>query len=393
MQNLFFQPLQNIQISPIVKIAERARQVESAYEQKTGKKFIHLERGELNLPTPQLLINDIKTALEQGKTKYPKSGGELPLKESICRKLQTMNGIDYISSKDIIITAGGQEALNIAFNLFANQKGAGFSPIWSVAVENFVPYANIEFAEVKMNDDFSIDWNELEKVMPTIKFFYFNNPQNPTGKVFTYDEISHIVKLCKKYDVFIISDEAYEDIIFDGKKHVSTMSVDEAKDYKNIISAFTFSKPFSATGIRVGYILTQNEVVLKIVNGVQYTHTAGVPTFLQYGLVNFLDVDLNPQHIEFQQRRDLFYEGLKDIKGMTVAKPEGAFYFYPDVSEGMKKYPGKEVLDVLLDHGISVVPGSGFTKHGHFLNNMRISYSAVNQEEISMAVERFKEIF
>ncbi len=393
MQEKFFSPLHKIEISPIVRIAEQARVIEPQYQERTGQKFIHLERGELNLSTPKLLIDNIKKSLDDGKTKYPKSGGELAFKEAICKKLETKNKIPDITTHDIVVTAGGQEALNMAFNLFANQTGAGFSPIWSVAVENFVPYSNVTFLEVPLNEDFSIDWKVFENILHEIKFFYFNNPQNPSGKVFSYEEISNVVRLCKKYGVFIISDEAYEDVIFDGKKHISTMSVYEAQNYSDIITCFTFSKTFSATGIRVGYIVSKNSVVIKLMNGVQYTHTAGVPTFLQYGLCNFGDVDLKPQQTEFQKRRDLFYDGLKDVKGMNVTKPEGAFYFYPNVAEGMKKYPGRLVLDVLMENGICVVPGWGFTKHGYFLDNIRISYSAVNLEDIKIACERFKQIF
>jgi aspartate aminotransferase len=393
MTEKFFAPLHKIEISPIVRIAEKARLIENEYQQKTGQKFIHLERGELNLQTPKLLIDNIKKALDEGRTKYPKSGGELPFKEKLLQKLTTKNNIPELTTADIIVTSGGQEALNMSFNLFANQTGAGFSPIWSVAVENFVPYANINFLEVPLNEDFIIDWTKFENVLSQIKFFYFNNPQNPSGKVFSYEEISNVVRLCKKYDVFIISDEAYEDVMFDGRKHISTMSVDEAKDYKDIITCFTFSKTFSATGIRVGYLVSKNNVVTKLMNGIQYTHTAGVPTFLQYGLLDFAEVDLAPQQIEFQKRRDLFYEGVKDIKGMKVNKPDGAFYLYPDVSEGMKKYQGEEVLDVLMENGLCVVPGWGFTKHGHFLNSIRISYSAITVDDVKIAVERFKQIF
>jgi aspartate aminotransferase len=393
MQEQFYKPLHNIEISPIVRIAEQARKVETEYQERTGSKFIHLERGELNLATPQLLIDNIKKSLDEGKTKYPKSGGELLFKEQLVKKLQNKNKIPDITPNHIIVTAGGQEALNMSFSLFTNQKMAGFSPIWSVAVENFVPYSNVEFLEVPLNKDFTIDWQAFERVLPEIKVFYLNNPQNPSGKVFTCEELSRIISSCKKFNVFIISDEAYEDVIFDGTSHISTMSVSDSFDYPDIITAFTFSKSFSATGIRVGYTVSKNPTVNKLLNGMQYTHTAGVPTFLQYGLSNFLDVDLSQQQIEFQKRRDLFYNGLKDIPGMKTVKPNGAFYFYPNVSEGMKKYPNRDVLDVLMENGLCVVPGWGFTKHGHFLDNIRISYSAVNLDDIRVACDRFRQLF
>jgi aspartate aminotransferase len=393
MQETFYAPLHNIEISPIVRIAEKARQFETDYYNKTGRKFIHLERGELNLNTPKNLVEGIKKALDEGKTKYPKSGGEILFKEKLAEKIVNKNDIEDITKDNIIVTMGGQEALNMSFQLFSNKVGAGFSPIWSVAVENFVPYANIKFLEIPLNEDFTINWEIFEETIKKISFFYLNNPQNPSGKVFSYRDLSNIVAICKKYGVFIISDEAYEDIVYYGRKHVSTASVEEAKDYPDIITCFTFSKSFAATGIRVGYTVCKNMVVNKLLNGIQYTHTAGVPTFLQYGLANFIYVDLHSNLHEFQLRRDLFYEGLKDIKGMKVVKPEGAFYLYPDVSEGMKKYPKRDVLDVLMENGLCVVPGWGFTKYDHFLNNIRISFSAVTLDDIHIAIERFKEVF
>ena len=140
-------------------------------------------------------------------------------------------------------------------------------------------------------------------------------------------------------------------------------------------------------------LFVKNPVVNKLLNGIQYTHTAGVPTFLQYGLSNFIYVNLHENLHEFQLRRDAFYEGLKEVKGMKVVKPEGAFYLYPDISEGMKKYPKRDVLDVLMENGLCVVPGWGFTKYDHFLNNIRISFSAVTLDDIHIAIERFKEVF
>ena len=122
----FFPPLHNIEISPIVRIAEQARKLEPEFEKKHGEKFIHLERGEIDLSTPKELIVDINRALAEGKTKYPKSGGELLLKNAIATKLIERNNIHDIVPEDVVVTAGGQEALNLAFQLFANKTGAGF---------------------------------------------------------------------------------------------------------------------------------------------------------------------------------------------------------------------------------------------------------------------------
>ncbi len=392
----FFHPLHNIEISPIVRIAEQARRLEPEFEKKYGEKFIHLERGEIDLSTPRELIIDINQALVDGKTKYPKSGGETELKKAIARKLVEKNNIADIVPEDVIVTAGGQEALNLAFQLFANKAGAGFSPIWSVAIENFVPYSNIKFLEIPFTEDFTIDYFSLEETLKKIDFLYVNNPHNPTGKVFSYEELERIVELCKVYDVFIISDEAYEDIVFDEKKHISAASVAACKGYYNIISTYTYSKSFAATGLRVGYAASKNKMAVTLMNGAQYTHTAGVPTSLQVGLVNAYNIDLTSVINEFELRRNALYQGLKEIDGIKVVKPQGAFYVYPDFSEAMKKLKNrgeKELLDILLESGVCVVPGWAFTKHRHFLSYARLSYSAASVQLIDTAVERLKKLF
>ena len=130
-------------------------------------------------------------------------------------------------------------------------------------------------------------------------------------------------------------------------------------------------------------------------NGAQYTHTAGVPTSLQLGLVNAYNVDLTETVKEFEARRDALYNGLKEIEGISVVKPQGAFYIYPDFSEAMKKINGgeKELLDILLESGVCVVPGWAFTKNRHFLSYARLSFSAANIELINIAIKRLKKLF
>lgn len=391
----FFENLHQIQMSPIVKIAEMARQLEPDYEKKHGSKFIHLERGEIDLNTPPVLITAINQNFSYGKTKYPKSGGELPLKEKIAEKLRIHNKIPDILPEDIVVTMGGQEALNLAFQLFANQTGGGFSPIWSVAIENFFPYSNITFEEVPLNKDFSIDYHLLENTFKKISFFYLNNPQNPSGKVFSKQEISEIIDLCIKYKVFLISDEAYEHIIFDGLTFTSAAAVAYEKGFENLITAYTYSKSFAATGLRTGYAVSKNKTVIRLLTAAQYTHTGGVPTAIQYGLLDAYTIDLSDFIKEFELRRNALYNGLLKIKSLKINKPEGAFYIYPDFSDALqqKGIQPHQMLDVLIENGVIVVPGSAFTKKGHFETYARLSFSAVNIDQINVAVERLGNLF
>lgn len=394
-ETVFFESLHNIKMSPIVKIAEMAKQLEPDFEKKYGSKFVHLERGEIDLSTPSEIVASITQSFLEGKTKYPKSGGELPLKIKIAEKLQMQNKIPDIQPDDIVVTMGGQEALNLAFQLFAHKTGGGFSPVWSVAIENFFPYSNITFEEVPLNKDFSINYNLLEQTFKNIDFFYLNNPQNPSGKVFSKVEIERIVDLCMLYNVFLISDEAYEHIIFDGKIFTSAASVAAEKGFDNVITAYTYSKSFAATGLRVGYAVSKNKKAISLISAAQYTHTAGVPTAIQLGLLEAYQVDLSSLIDEFELRRNTLYNGLQKITSLQVNKPEGAFYMYPDFSNALieKGLQPHQMLDVLMESGVIVVPGVAFSKKGHFESYARLSFSAVNVAQINIAVERLGNLF
>jgi len=333
MREQFNSNLHNIKLSPIIAISEEARGIAPDYEERTGNNFIYFQRGEIDQPTFKEINDEVKLALDKGKTKYPTSGGGKEVKQAILQKLQHYNKIEGLSLDDVVVTCGGQEALKMSIDLFRNGYGAGFSPIWSVLLENFIPYSNINFTEIPFCENFSIDFISLEKTLSSgLDFFYLNNPHNPTGKVFTEEELTTIGELCKKNNVCIISDEAYEYILFDNKKHVSIASLPEMRDYENIFTAYTFSKTFSMTGFRLGYLATKNNVASSLLKNVQYTHTAGVPTMIQEVAINAFSLKSQIEsmvHV-FEERRNKLYDGLTKVNGLRVSKPEGAFYLFPD---------------------------------------------------------------
>jgi len=276
---------------------------------------------------------------------------------------------------------------------------AGFSPVWSVIVENFVPFSGIDFIEVPLNPNFSVNFGLLEKILGSankVSAFYLNNPQNPTGKVFKEEELTRIAEICKKNEVFIISDEAYEDIVFEGS-FTSVAALPVVRDYNNIITAFTFSKTFSMTGLRLGYAVTRNKIAADLIRKGDYTETAGVVTSIQQAanIAFWLDEDIKDRVETFKSRRDKLYESLKGIEGIEVVKPEGAFYFYPNFSKFIPKDLKQEeknwyIYKLFLENGIATVPGCCFTKAGHFTDNVRFSISATSHEDITEGTERMK---
>ena len=394
----FSDALTNIRMSPIVSISEEVRKRSPQFTESTGKKFVLFQRGEIDFPTPAYVVDAAKRALDKGLTKYPKSGGEDGFKDAIVAKLHDFNHAEGLTRDNIVVTYGGQEALELSFKLFAGRKGAGFAPTWSCALENFVPFAGIDFIEVPLRADFSVDMALLEKVVPEIAFFYLNTPQNPTGKLFTEEEVRTIVDLCARHGVYVISDEAYERIVYDGRKHFSPLSL----PHDNIIGAYTLSKTYAMTGWRLGYLATRSKRIIELIRLGNYTQTAGVVTFLQQAgreaLENRAEQDkaVAAMVAEFQGRRDALYDGLRSIKGVRVDKPHGAFYFFPDFSDlipaGLEpRERSMYVYNKLMDRGVATVYGACFGKH--FASNIRFSFSMTPAAEIKEGICRIKEVF
>jgi len=395
LRTTFNPALEDIRMSPIVSISEEARTRSQEYE-KSGRKFVFFQRGEIDFPTPAFIVEAAKRGLDRGLTKYPKSGGEDFFKDAVIARLRADQGITDLEPGHVVATYGGQEGLELSFKLFS--RGAGFSPTWSGALENFVPFAQIDFEEVPLNRDFSVDYDRVERAIQGRDFFYLNNPQNPTGKVFTEAELLKIVDICTRNGVFVIADEAYEKIVYDGGHHYSLARV--AQD--NVITVFTLSKSFAMTGWRVGYAVTRHARIAKLLRLGNYTQTAGVTTFLQYAAAEALgNIEESRRAVsamveEFQRRRDALYEGIKDLPGVVVDRPAGAFYMFPNFTDVIPRdLAGEErnlwVYRRLMEQGVATVYGSCFGHH--FTDNIRISFSATPVPLIHDAAERIRGVF
>jgi aspartate aminotransferase len=384
--------MEKISLSPIVAISEEVNRKAS----ETGKEFILFQRGEIGFQTPQYIIDALAEALKQGLTKYPISGGHIKLKNAIIKKLSIFNNINGLDPDNIVVVHGGQEGLQLVFKLFEGQKAVGFAPVWSCVLENFVPYSRTDFRQIPLEKDFSINYKLLEEEITDAAFLYLNSPHNPTGKIFSREEVEKIVEICRRYGTYILSDEAYERITFDGKKHFSPMQ----SDYENIIGVYTFSKTYAMTGWRLGYLVSRNKKLTNIIKLSDYTQTAGVPTYTQFaGAEALSNSDMEKESVdnfmkEFSIRRDALYEGLKSIDGIKLpVKPEGAFYIFPDFSEFVPKDISVEekklyVYHKLLEAGVATVYGSCFGNY--FQNNLRFSYSTTNLQQIEEGLKRIR---
>ncbi|MEM0999408.1 MAG: aminotransferase class I/II-fold pyridoxal phosphate-dependent enzyme [Bacteroidota bacterium] len=391
----FSKNISAVKLSPIVKISELVREKAPGYRASTGQDFIYFQRGEIGFNTPEYIIEAAARALREGHTRYPKSGGEPVLKEAIIGKLARLNDAHGLRPENVFVTYGGQEALQLSFKLFEGGKGAGFSPCWSCVLENFVPYNDIEFTLIPLKSDFSVDWTQLETVLRRVDFFYFNNPQNPTGKVFSEAEVRKIAELCGRHGVYLIADEAYERVTFDGRTHFSAASLEQ--DF--IITCFTFSKAYAMTGWRVGYVVCRDPQIIQLGRLGDYSQTAGVVTFVQHAAAYALNEAEEEARVFsemmaiYDERRALLIKLLGKLDRITVEKPQGAFYVFPDFSalipsampfEERKTY----IFEHLLSHGVAVVYGACFGRH--FVNNVRISFSTSNLEQIRTGVARIQ---
>lgn len=385
--------MEKISLSPIVAISEEV----SRKSAETGKEFILFQRGEIGFSTPKYIVEAAVQALNQGFTKYPISGGHIKLKTAIIKKLSEFNNVKDLTPENIVVTHGGQEGLQLAFKLFEGKKAVGFAPVWSCVLENFVPYARTNLKQIPLEQDFSVNFDLLENEIKDAAFLYLNTPHNPTGKIFSESEIKKIVEICKKYDAYILSDEAYERITFDGKKHFSPMQL----DYEKIISVYTFSKTYAMTGWRLGYLVSRDKYLTNLIKLGDYTQTAGVPTYTQLAGAEALTNTLKEKESvesfmdEFIIRRNALYEGLKSIDGVKLpSKPEGAFYIFPDFSEFVPQNLDADeskhfVFNKLIEAGVATVYGSCFGKY--FQNNLRFSYSTTNISQIEEGIERIKD--
>jgi len=383
-----------IGLSRIVEISELARKLAPEFEQRTGQPFIYFQRGELDLPLPDKIKDAFIGSLEKGKTKYPKSGGEIAFKKAVI-DYHAEKGIS-LSPENIVATYGGQEGLQLAFALFRGSRAAGFGPCWSCILQNIAPYTETEFTLVPLrqkDSTFKFNEAELERTLKHVDLFYFNDPHNPTGKVFSREEVEKIDYLCEKNDVILISDEPYNEILFDGRSHVSITELDN----QHAITAFTFSKSFSATGLRIGYAISKHQRTIELMTRGNYTQTAGVHTPTQYAFADFLtnrekrEELLKSRRERFQARRDIMYETLKPVLN-GAPKPEGAFYFFPDLrrfAPASKNIDGG-LLELFLNNGIAIVPGGEFGNG--YEGYARFSFSGTSQELTKIGSERVLKI-
>ncbi|MEH2089343.1 pyridoxal phosphate-dependent aminotransferase [Nostoc sp.] len=344
--------------------------------------------GEPDFDTPAHIKAAAVKALEEGKTKYGAAAGEPKLREAIAHKLKIDNGLDY-KSENVIVTNGGKHSL---YNLIVALIDPGDeviipAPYWLSYPEMVTLVGGVPvIVPTDATTGYKITPEQLRKaITPKTKLFILNSPSNPTGMVYTPDEIKALAQVIVDADIFVVSDEIYEKILYDGAEHISIGSLGKEIFDRTLISN-GFAKAYSMTGWRLGYLAGPVEII-KAASTIQGHSTSNVCTFAQYGAIAALQSSqdcVEEMRQAFAKRRQVMLDRLNAIPGLSTAKPDGAFYLFPDISKtGLKSL---EFCDALLEeHQVAVIPGIAFGAD----DNIRLSY-ATDMATIEKGMDRLE---
>lgn len=339
--------LQRFNEPETLKMAKLGRELRAK-----GVDVIDLSLGEPDFDTPEHIKDAAVKAIHDNWSHYTPVPGFLDLREAICTKLKRDNNLDY-KPENIVASTGAKQSLANAVLALVDEDDEVIipTPFW-VTYSELVKIARGKVVELHTTteQDFKITAGQLEaSITPKTKLFLFSSPCNPSGAVYSKDELQDLVTVFKKYPgIYILSDEIYEYISFVGK-HESIAQFDEIKDRVIIVNGL--SKGFAMTGWRLGYIAANAEVA-KACEKVQGQFTSGANSIAQKAAVVALTTDLRPSMEmtkEFARRRARVLEIVKDIPGIICSEPDGAFYIFPDVSSYYGKSDGKTIIKNAAD--------------------------------------------
>ena len=349
---------------------------------------ISLSVGEPDFPTPWCMREEAFYHLEKGHTSYTSNWGLIELREEISKYMKSY-GMDYNPKNEVLITVGASEGVDAVLRAVLNPGDEIL--VCQPCYVNYTPLADLTGAVVKVIDTsvncFYPTAKQIEeKITPKTKALMICSPNNPTGTMIPKDELEKIAEVVKKHQIWVISDEIYCELAYDGNEHVSIGSFPGMKDYTIILNGF--SKSFAMTGWRIGYIAAPAELLALIVKLHGY-NTICAPIFSQYaaaeGLRNGWD-EVEKMRISYQQRRNLMLKAFEEM-GLEVPKPAGAFYMFPSIAK--TGLTSEEFATQLFQkYNVAVVPGSVFGEGGE--GHIRCCY-ATSVEKIKIALERIKE--
>jgi aspartate aminotransferase len=375
-------------LSPSVTLAITALASELKAQ---GKDILSFSAGEPDFDTPEIVKQAAINAINMGKTKYTAVEGIIPTKQAIINKLKKDHGLDY-KLEGIVISNGAKHSL---FNLFQVLIENGDeviipAPYWvtypeQVKFSDGVPV----FIDTDDTTNFKITPEQLKAaITPKTKVLLLNTPSNPTGSVYSKEELLALGEVLKGTDIIVFSDEMYEKIMYNGKKFTAAAEVSEDM-YNRTVTINGLSKAVAMTGWRFGYLATPDLKLAKALTKLQGQVTSNVNSITQYAAIPALEGDadeaIEMMRVAFEKRKNIVVEMFNNIKGLSTTNPDGAFYVFVNIKE-VSNDSVKFCSDLLEQKGVALVPGLAFGAEGY----VRFSF-ATDLPTIQEGIKRIKE--
>jgi len=391
MTNKLSNRIKNLPVSATLAMAAKARELK-----ENGIDIIGLSLGEPDFNTPDFIKNAAVQAIEDNYNSYTPVDGYLDLKKSICKKFKRDNGLNY-NTNQIVVSTGAKQSIanNIQVLINPGDDVLLVAPYW-VSYSAIVTLAEGNPIEIRsdISSDFKITAAQLDNsITPNTKLVIINSPNNPSGTVYTKDELIELSMVLEKYpNIYVLSDEIYEHINY-GVPHFSFAKIPSM--FNRTITVNGLAKAFAMTGWRIGYIGAPDWIA-KACTKMQGQITSGTNCIAQRATIAALDASVGEIKYmvdEFKERRKLIIDLLNNIKGIKVNQPMGAFYVFPDISDFFgKTIKGKTIKNasdfaifLLEESHVATVTGDAFGCP----NNIRISYAA-SKEQIAEAIKRIQ---
>jgi aspartate aminotransferase len=365
---------------------------------ENGEDIIDLTVGEPDLPTPQNIKDAGIKAIQNNFTKYTTNVGTIELRKAICEKLKNDNSL-YFSTDEIIVSNGAKQSIFTAIQTVVDADDEViFSSPYYVSYPEMVKIAGGVSVIIPTDEstEFKITPQQLDAAITSkTKLLIICNPSNPTGSVYSKEELIELVEVIRNKNILILSDEIYEKLVYDDFKYFSFASIDE-NIKERTITINGCSKTYSMTGWRIGYAAANKEIINAMAK-YQSHNTGNASSISQLAALEALTGNQDSVSFaqnEFEKRRNYFWNELISIEGISCYKPKGAFYFFPNVQSLFGKSVDSFVIQNSIDFStfllryakVATVPGIGFGAEGY----IRISYSS-SIEKLKLAAQRIKE--
>ena len=383
---------QAVKPSSTLAITAKAKELKAQ-----GLDVVGFGAGEPDFNTPDNICNAAIKAIKDGFTKYTPASGIVELKQAVCDKFKKFNGLDYKPSQ-IVISNGGKHSLTNVFEAILNPGDEVIipAPYWLsypeiIKLSDGVPV----FVRGEKENGYKVTAEQLQAATTEkTKALVLNTPNNPTGMIYSEEELRAIADYAVKNDIYVVSDEMYEYLVYNGNKHISIASFNE-EIYKRTITVSGLAKSYAMTGWRIGYTGSSEEIA-KLMGSVQSHQTSNPNSIAQKAALEALTGDQSTVQMmlgEFDKRRKFMYEKMSALPYVSTEEPLGAFYVFADVSEALKKeYKGKKVETaaefariLIEDYNVAVVSCADFG----FPDHIRLSY-AISVEQIDKGLTRIE---